>query len=145
MCQVDETPVALYVGMCYHDWSLYFTETGGSVHEDDAVHWGVSALCVAVCFLLSEGISGNSGDCHGHCSGVRNASVLPERVGLFLSTEGTFSLLVSRQQAVFGPLLVTGLSLIFMAASRKVFYPWLISVITLVLPFLIQLLNQFGF
>jgi hypothetical protein len=75
----------------------------------------------------------------------RNASVLPERVGLFLSTEGTFSLLVSRQQAVFGPLLVTGLSLIFMAASRKVFYPWLISVITLVLPFLIQLLNQFGF
>ena len=75
----------------------------------------------------------------------RNASVLPERVGLFLSTEGTFSLLVSRQQAVFGPRLVTGLSLIFMAASRKVFYPWLISVITLVLPFLIQLLNQFGF
>ena len=70
MCQVDETPVALYVGMCYHDWSLYFTETGGSVHEDEAVHWGVSALCVAVCFLLSEGISGNSGDCHGHCSGV---------------------------------------------------------------------------
>ena len=76
---------------------------------------------------------------------IVTAMVLPERVGLFLSTEGTFSLLVSRQQAVFGPLLVTGLSLIFMAASRKVFYPWLISVITLVLPFLIQLLNQFGF
>ncbi len=63
----------------------------------------------------------------------RNASALPEQVGLILSTEGTFSLLV------------TGLSLIFMAASRKVFYPWLISVITLVLPLLIQLLNQFGF
>ena len=75
----------------------------------------------------------------------QNAAILPEQVGLFLSTEGTFSMLVSRQQAVLGPLLVTGVGLIFMAVSRKVFYPWLISVVTLVLPVLIRLLNQFGF
>ena len=75
----------------------------------------------------------------------QNAAVLPEHVGLLLSEEGTFSMLVSKQQAVYGPLLVTGVALIFMAVSRKVFYPWLISVVTLVLPFLIRLLNQFGF
>ena len=75
----------------------------------------------------------------------QNAAVLPDQVGLLLSEEGTFSMLVSKQQAVYGPLLVTGVALIFMAVSRKVFYPWLISVVALVLPFLIRLLNQFGF
>lgn len=74
-----------------------------------------------------------------------NAAVLPEQVGLILSEEGTFSLLVTKMQAVYGPLLVTGVSLIFMFLSRKAFYPWLISVVTLALPPLILLLNQFGF
>ena len=74
-----------------------------------------------------------------------NAARLPDVVGLILAASGDFSLLVSKQQAIFGPLILTGLCLIFMFSSRKVFYPWLISVVTLAVPPLILFLNQFGF
>lgn len=67
---------------------------------------------------------------------------LPELVGLVLEKNGTYSLLVPREQAVFLPLIITGGCLLCMFFSRKVFYPWLISVVTLVIPVLILLLNQ---
>lgn len=72
----------------------------------------------------------------------RNLAQLPARVGLILSTDGTFSLLITKHQAVYGCLALTFLCLVFMALSRKAFYPWLISVITLALPPLLLLLNQ---
>ena len=72
----------------------------------------------------------------------RNLAQLPARVGLILSTDGTFSLLITKHQAVYGCLALTLLCLVLMALSRKVFYPWLVSVITLVLPPLLLLLNQ---
>lgn len=71
-----------------------------------------------------------------------NAVNLPSQVGLLLSSEGDYTYMISRRLAVYGPLLLTSLSLLLMAISRKVFYPWLISVITLVLPPLLLLLNQ---
>lgn len=71
-----------------------------------------------------------------------NAAVLPEQVGLILSQDGTYSLMLARKQVVLGCLGLTGLPLIFMFASRKAFYPWLISAVTLIVPYLIRLLNQ---
>ena len=137
--------VALSVGMCYHDWACILQKLEGSAHESDAIHRSVSALYVAVCFCFRKIFLAIPVVVVAIVLACQNAAILPEQVGLFLSTEGTFSMLVSRQQAVLGPLLVTGVGLIFMAVSRKVFYPWLISVVTLVLPVLIRLLNQFGF
>ena len=42
----------------------------GSAHESNAIHWGVSALHVAVYFLLPKDFSGNSSGGCGHYLGV---------------------------------------------------------------------------
>lgn len=75
---------------------------------------------------------------------VKNMARLPEMVGLILAADGTFSTLITRSQAVYGPLLLTGACLICMFASRKAFYPWLISVLTLLMPVGLYALNQLG-
>lgn len=72
-----------------------------------------------------------------------NQAQLPEQVGIFLSEKGTFSRTITREQAVWGPVIITGGCLLCMFLSRKAFYPWLISIITLVIPPLLLLLNQF--
>ena len=71
----------------------------------------------------------------------QNLSRLPETVGLNLQSTGEFAQTVSREYAVFGPLGVTALCLLLMFFSRKPLYPWLISIFTLVLPYLIYLTN----
>lgn len=71
----------------------------------------------------------------------QNLSRLPEMVGLNLQSTGEFAQMVSREYAVFGPLGVTALCLLLMFFSRKPLYPWLISIFSLVLPFLIYLTN----
>ena len=70
-------------------------------------------------------------------------AVLPDQVALMLSESGTFSLTVTKTQAVWGPAVLTGGCLVCMFLSRKAFYPWLISVITLVIPPLLVMFNQF--
>lgn len=70
-----------------------------------------------------------------------NMELLPEMVGLNLQSSGEFAQMVTREYAVYGPLGVTVLCLLLMFFSRKVLYPWLISVFTLVLPLLIYLTN----
>lgn len=70
-----------------------------------------------------------------------NMERLPEMVGLNLQSTGEFAQMVTREYAVYGPLGVTVLCLLLMFFSRKVLYPWLISVFTLVLPYLIYLTN----
>ncbi len=72
----------------------------------------------------------------------QNMALLPETVGLLLTTAGDYSFTVTRMQAVVGPLIITGIPLLCMFLSRKAFYPWLISVCTLVVPFLLRFLNQ---
>lgn len=72
-----------------------------------------------------------------------NLNTLPATVGIDLQANGQFAQSISREMAVYGPLAVTGGCLLMMAFSRKVVYPWLISVFTLVLPLLIMLLNFF--
>ena len=70
-----------------------------------------------------------------------NMERLPEMVGLNLQSSGEFAQMVTREYAVYGPMGVTMLCLLLMFFSRKVLYPWLIAIFTLVLPYLIYLTN----
>lgn len=73
---------------------------------------------------------------------VRNAAQLPEQVGIHLLSTGEFEMMVSRNVAVLVPLVVTVFCLLLMFCSRKVLYPWLISIFSLVLPFVLLLTNM---
>lgn len=74
---------------------------------------------------------------------VQNLARLPERVGILLLASGEYQMMVSRSIAVMGPLAVTALCLLMMFCSRRVIYPWLISIFSLVLPFLLYITNVF--
>lgn len=73
----------------------------------------------------------------------KNMERLPEAVGLNLQSTGEFALMVTREYAVYGPLGITGFCLLLMFFSRKTLYPWLISIFTLVLPYLIYFTNLY--
>lgn len=70
-----------------------------------------------------------------------NMEQLPEMVGFDIQATGEFAQMVSRETAVYGPLGVTVLCIVLMLLSRKTIYPWLISIFSLVLPWLIWVLN----
>lgn len=74
---------------------------------------------------------------------MHNMKTLPETVGIDLQANGQFAQTISRDMAVYGPLVITGGCLLMMVFSRKVIYPWLISVFSLVLPLLLLALNFF--
>lgn len=74
---------------------------------------------------------------------MTNLAKLPQSVGIWLQTDGSFYMLVPRELAVFAPLAVTALCVLLMLISKKTVYPWLISVFTLVLPLLIYFSNAF--
>lgn len=71
----------------------------------------------------------------------QNMERLPEVVGFNLQTNGEFAAMVSRNYAVYGPLGVTAFCLVLMFSSRKTLFPWIISIFTLVLPYLIYYTN----
>ena len=71
----------------------------------------------------------------------KNMERLPEAVGLNLQSSGEFALMVTREYAVYGPLGVTAFCLLLMFFSRKALFPWIISIFTLVLPYLIYFTN----
>lgn len=70
-----------------------------------------------------------------------NAIRLPETVGLNMQSTGEYAISVTRDYAVYGPFGVTLFCLILMFCSRKATYPWIISIFTLALPWLIYLTN----
>ena len=72
---------------------------------------------------------------------VYNSANLPEIVGLDLQASGEYAILVDRSIAVLGPLAVTAVCLLMVFISRRVVYPWLISVFSLILPVLLLLSN----
>ena len=72
-----------------------------------------------------------------------NLQHLPEQVGINLQASGEFARMISRENAVTWPLMVTGACLALMVFSRKTVYPWLISVFSLVLPLLLLLTNLY--
>lgn len=74
---------------------------------------------------------------------MENMERLPEQVGLNLQSNGEFAMMVTRQYAVLGPLCVTGFCLLLMFCSKKTVFPWIISIFTLVLPYLIYLTNMY--
>lgn len=70
-----------------------------------------------------------------------NAARLPESVGLNFQANGDFAVMVTRQYAVYGPLGVTLFCLMLMFFSRKATFPWVVSIFSLVLPYLIYIIN----
>ena len=75
---------------------------------------------------------------------VRNMAQLPEEVGINMLASGEFQMTISRSTAVLVPLVVTVFCLLLMFCSRKVLYPWLISLFSLVLPIVLMLTNMFA-
>ena len=74
---------------------------------------------------------------------MENTERLPEAVGINLLANGEYQMMVTRDVAVMGPLAVTAVCLLLMFMSRRVLYPWLISIFSLVLPWLIYITNIF--
>ncbi|MBR4864530.1 MAG: hypothetical protein IKU07_08130 [Oscillospiraceae bacterium] len=74
---------------------------------------------------------------------VYNEATLPALVGIDLQANGEYAQMIAREIAVLGPLALTALCLLFMFCSRRVVYPWLISIFSLVLPILILITNIF--
>ena len=72
---------------------------------------------------------------------MRNMRLLPESVGINILANGEYEWMISRNLAVLGPLVVTGVCLLLTLCSRKMLYPWLISIFTLVLPLVIWVTN----
>ena len=74
---------------------------------------------------------------------TKNMARLPEEVGINLLASGQYEYLISRGLAVLAPLVVTGVSLVMMFLSRRTVYPWIISIFSLILPWLIYITNVF--
>ena len=74
-----------------------------------------------------------------------NMERLPEAVGINMQSNGEFALMVTRNYAVYGPLGITAFCLLLMFFSRKAIYPWVISIFTLVLPYMLYLTNLYHF
>lgn len=72
-----------------------------------------------------------------------SAANLPETVGLSIQSDGSFAYTISRATAVNMPLMVTGACLALMFLSRKTVYPWVISIFSLILPFVLLLTNVY--
>ena len=73
-----------------------------------------------------------------------NAERLPKEVGLDLQSTGEFAHTVSRTVAVQGPLMITAAALVLMLISKKAAFPWFVSILTLILPYLIYFTNFYG-
>ena len=74
---------------------------------------------------------------------IHNQARLPDMVGLNLQASGEYALMVGKGIAVLGPVAVTAVCLLMMFCSRKVLYPWLISLFSLALPLLVYFTNTF--
>lgn len=74
---------------------------------------------------------------------IYNMANLPKVVGLDLLENGAFTYQIPRGIAVFAPLAVTGVCLLLMFCSRRILTPWLVSVISLLIPVVILITNIF--
>ena len=74
---------------------------------------------------------------------LQNLTRLPPYVGINIQPSGEPAMMLERSVAVMLPLLVTAGCLLMMFLSRKVLYPWLISLFSLVLPILLWVTSVF--
>lgn len=72
-----------------------------------------------------------------------NMVKLPPVVGLNMQANGEYAMTVTRMVAVLGPFALTVVCLLLMFCSKKVLYPWLISVFSLILPLVLLFSNTF--
>ena len=68
---------------------------------------------------------------------------LPEYVGIQLLASGEFKHLLDREVAITYMMAITVICLVLMFCSRKTIYPWMISLMSLLLPVLLILINVF--
>ena len=73
---------------------------------------------------------------------IRNARQLPMYVSVI--TLGQNQFLITRSVAVLVPLSVSCICIVLMLCSKKMLYPWLVSVLSLVLPLVIWLASTFS-
>ena len=72
-----------------------------------------------------------------------NRENLPEMVGIDLQATGQYTYMFERDVVIMWPLIITGGCLALMILSRRIIYPWLISIFSLVIPLLIYVTNVF--
>ena len=72
-----------------------------------------------------------------------NQIALPDMVGLNMQSNGEFAMMIGKGFAVLGPLVITGVCLLLIYCSRRILYPWLISLFSLALPLVILFTNTF--
>lgn len=72
-----------------------------------------------------------------------NMQHLPEKVGLFLQTNGEYAQMIDRGLAVTGPLVITAACLFLMFFSRKAMHSWAISIFSLALPIVLLVSNMY--
>ena len=72
-----------------------------------------------------------------------NTIHLPRLVGINLLPSGAYSIMIDRSIAVIAPIALTAVCLLMVLGSRRVLYPWLISLFSLVVPILILFTNVF--
>lgn len=80
------------------------------------------------------------------CAGalaIRNASLLPDLVGVNILASGEYQWLISKGTAVLIPFGVTVVCLVLMLCSKRILYPWLISLFSLALPLVVWITNTF--
>ena len=74
---------------------------------------------------------------------VRNSRLLPEQVGINILTTGEYQWMISRDVAVWVPIWLTLICLLMVIFSKKVLYPWMISLFSLALPLVLWFTNIF--
>ena len=74
---------------------------------------------------------------------LHNLARLPALVGVNLQANGEYAQMVGKGVVVFGPLAITAVCLLLMFCSKKVLYPWLISVFSLAIPLLVYITSVF--
>lgn len=74
---------------------------------------------------------------------IYNFVNLPEIIGINVQATGEYTQAITRGVAVMGPFALTAVCLLLMFCSKRVLYPWLISVFSLALPFVFMLTSSF--
>ncbi len=69
----------------------------------------------------------------------KSRTLLPEKVGIFMQANATYQFYVDRPLAIVVPLVLTAICLTITLCSKKVTFPWCISLFSLILPALLWL------
>ncbi|MBO5891740.1 MAG: hypothetical protein J6Q30_03400 [Oscillospiraceae bacterium] len=72
-----------------------------------------------------------------------NMGDLPRVVGINLLENGSFTYQIPRGIAVFAPVAITSICLLLMFCSRRILTPWIVSVVSLLLPIVVLITNIF--